>query len=298
MQGVYYSDLVRVFHYNLKFRGNIGYTKVKGVEIILDDNIWTNVAQIPPSADRTSILSTHIDGFNRILTYQSLLRQPDLHISKKLLAGPLTIKARLLYCLIVWILCPRGTNHAQCSEADLLIIYCLMKHIMIDWSMLFMETMLKARKLTQYHLPYSLLISCICEYKQVPTERELCQSTSPSNEISDSSLRQMKIVQFGGGYVHKDDVPNYEDDEGTPSPDPVPPQTNVRSSSNATTGSSISLEDHILGLNQRLEDFFLLSTSRHEEVLSIQGEYAPSPPLGIGKKKQNSHNIGNGIIAV
>ena len=272
MQGVYYSDLVRVFHYNLKFRGNIGYTKVKGVEIILDDNIWTNVAQIPPSADRTSILSTHIDGFNRILTYQSLLRQPDLHISKKLLAGPLTIKARLLYCLIVWILCPRGTNHAQCSEADLLIIYCLMKHIMIDWSMLFMETMLKARKLTQYHLPYSLLISCICEYKQVPTERELCQSTSPSNEISDSSLRQMKIVQFGGGYVHKDDVPNYEDDEGTPSTYLVPRQTNDGSSSKVATRSSTSLEDHSLGLNQRLEDFFLLSTSRHEEVLRSIGE--------------------------
>jgi len=217
MQGVYYPDLVRVFNYNLKFRGNIGYTKVKGVEIILDDDIWINVARIPPSADRTSILSTHIDDFNRILTYQSLLRQPDLHINKKLLAGPLTIEARLLHYLIVWIMCPRGTNHAQSSEADLLIIYCLMIHIMIDWSMLFMETMLKARKLTQYPLPYSFLISRICEYKQVPTEGELCQSTSPSNEISDFSLKQMKIVQFGGGYVHRDDVPNYEDDEGTPS---------------------------------------------------------------------------------
>jgi len=184
MQGVYYPDLVHVFHYNLKFRGNIGYTKVKGVEIILDDDIWTNVALIPPFADRTSIFSTHIDGFNRILTYQSLLRQPNLHINKKLLAGPLTIEARLLHYLIVWILCPRGTNHAQCSEVDLLIIYCLMNHIMIEWSMFFMETMLKARKLTQYPLPYSLLISRICEYKQVPIKGKLCQSTSPSNEIS------------------------------------------------------------------------------------------------------------------
>jgi len=78
MQGVYYPDLVRVFHYNLKFKGNIGYTKVKGVEIIMDDDIWTNVAQIPPSTEHTSILSTHIDGFNRILTYLSLLGQSDM----------------------------------------------------------------------------------------------------------------------------------------------------------------------------------------------------------------------------
>ena len=101
--------------------------------------------------------------------------------------------------------------------------------------MLFMETMLKARKLTQYHVPYSLLMSHICEYKQVPTEGELCQSTSLSNEISNSSLKQMKIVQFGGGYVHKDDVLNYKDDEGTPSRDLVPRPTNDGSSSNATT---------------------------------------------------------------
>ena len=39
MKGVYYPNLVHVFHYNLKFRGDIGYTKVKGVEIILDDDI-------------------------------------------------------------------------------------------------------------------------------------------------------------------------------------------------------------------------------------------------------------------
>jgi len=82
----------------------------------------------------------------------------------------------------------------------------------------------------------------------------------------------MKIVQFGGGYVHKDDVPNYEDDEGTPSTYLVPRQTNDGSSSKVATRSSTSLEDHSLGLNQRLEDFFLLSTSRHEEVLRSIGE--------------------------
>jgi len=82
----------------------------------------------------------------------------------------------------------------------------------------------------------------------------------------------MKIVPFGGGYVHKDDVPNYEDDGGTPSPDPIPPLTNVGSSSNVAIGSSTSLEDYILDLNQRLEDFFLLSISRHEEVLISIGE--------------------------
>jgi len=44
MQGTYYPDLVRAFYYNYKFRDGVGFTKVKGVDIILDDDIWENVA--------------------------------------------------------------------------------------------------------------------------------------------------------------------------------------------------------------------------------------------------------------
>jgi len=32
-----------------------------------------------------------------------------------------------MHYLIIWILCPRATNHAQCIEVDILIIYELLK---------------------------------------------------------------------------------------------------------------------------------------------------------------------------
>jgi len=47
MQGTYYPDLVCAFYYNYKFRDGVGFTKAKGVDIILDDDIWENVAQFP-----------------------------------------------------------------------------------------------------------------------------------------------------------------------------------------------------------------------------------------------------------
>jgi len=49
MQGTYYPDLVRAFYFNYKFRDGVGFTKVKGVDIILDDDIWENVAQLKDS---------------------------------------------------------------------------------------------------------------------------------------------------------------------------------------------------------------------------------------------------------
>ena len=47
-----------------------------------------------------------------------------------------------------------------------------------------------------------------------------------------------------------------------------PVDTNI-SSSSGVGGSSSSLEDNILNLNQRLEEFFLISTTRREEVTSL-----------------------------
>ncbi|WVZ19069.1 hypothetical protein V8G54_006391 [Vigna mungo] len=90
LQGRYYPDLVRVFYYNLKTRDGIAYSKVKGVDIALDYNIWTNVARLPIFDDALHV-PNDFGHFNRILTYRSFLRDPaqDLPNRKHLLVGPL-----------------------------------------------------------------------------------------------------------------------------------------------------------------------------------------------------------------
>ena len=145
MQGTYYPDLVQAFYFNYKFRDGVGFTKVKGVDIILDDDIWENVAQFPIHDGTSPILIAGIEGFNKIFPYRSLMRRLDQEIGRQLLAEPLKVDECLLHYLIVWILCPRGTNHAQCSEADLMIIYAMLNHIPIHWPSIILDTMLKAK---------------------------------------------------------------------------------------------------------------------------------------------------------
>ena len=121
----------------------MGFTKVKGVDIILDDDI--NVAQFPIHDGTSPICTVGIEGFNIIFAYRSFLRRPNQEIGQQMLAGPLKIDERLLHYLIIWILCPRGTNHAQCSEVDLMIIYVMLNHILIHWPSIILYTMLKAK---------------------------------------------------------------------------------------------------------------------------------------------------------
>jgi len=73
MQEKYYPDLVRVFYYNLRIRDEVAYSRVKGVDIIINNDIWENVAKFPINDAVESILNG-IDGFNQILAYQSFLR--------------------------------------------------------------------------------------------------------------------------------------------------------------------------------------------------------------------------------
>jgi len=56
MQGSYYSDIVKVFYYNLKIRDEVAYSRVKGVDIIIDNDIWENVEKFPINDVVESIL--------------------------------------------------------------------------------------------------------------------------------------------------------------------------------------------------------------------------------------------------
>ena len=208
MQGTYYPDLVQAFYFNYKFKDRVGFTKVKGVEIILDDDIWENFAQFPIYDGTSPILTAGIEGFNRIFAYRSFMRRQDQEIGRQLLAGPLKVDELLLHYLLVWILCPRGTNHAQCSEADLMIIYAMLNHIPIHWPSIILDTMLKAKRLPQYPLPYSLLISCICKYTGVNVSDEQSHKTTKANKIAENSSKEMKFIPFGNTYIHKDDMPS------------------------------------------------------------------------------------------
>jgi len=145
MQGKYYPDLVRVFYYNLKIRDEVAYSRVKGVDIIIDNDIWENVAKFSIN-DATESILNGIAGFNRILAYQSFLRNLTQDVGKQLLDKGLKIDERLIHYLIVWILCPRGTKHAHCSEVDLLIMYGILNRVPIKWSSLILDTMLKAKR--------------------------------------------------------------------------------------------------------------------------------------------------------
>lgn len=130
LQGSYYHDLILIFYYNFKYKNRVTFTKVIGIDIILDNDIWTNVAHLLVQKDAINV-QIRLEGFNRVLAFRSFLKNPQQLINMQFLVGGLKMDERLIHYLIVWIICPRASNHTQCSEANLLIIHGPLNHVTI-----------------------------------------------------------------------------------------------------------------------------------------------------------------------
>ncbi|KOM28048.1 hypothetical protein LR48_Vigan492s001200 [Vigna angularis] len=297
-KGCIYPDLIRVFYFNLRYRDGIISTKVKGVRMILDDDIWTNVAQLPIWDDAVKV-HLGLEDFNRMMTFQSFLRHPERQTNRRqLLVGGFKVEERMIHYLIVWILCPRATNHAQCSEQDLLLLYGILNHIHIDWPALIADTMVKAKKSHSYQLPYALLISRILEFKGVSVEGELVQNIETvGTEIGDTTFHQMGFITRGRVLIHKDDDHpdvDEDDDMDTHMADPVSAAApSDAGPSNIPSSSSTSMEEHFARLSKQLEDMSLAQKTHFEEIYEWQrsvDEYMVDQFLDLDVRLSNIEN--------
>ncbi|CAJ1965414.1 unnamed protein product [Sphenostylis stenocarpa] len=268
MQGTYYPDLVRVFYSRFKFKDHVATSRVKGVTIILDDDIWVNVTHFNVRDDAINIFG-ELEDFDRIIAYRSFLCNPSMEIVRLLLAGPLKKEERLLLHLLVWNLCPRATNHAQCSSIDLRIIHAIMNNEPIDWGSLVTMTMLKAKRHPTFKIPYALLISHILKYKGVNVEGEQAVRTTNSNRMLDSTLTKLQMVRVNNIYVHKDNAPNMAENAEDSDEEMVAavefPTENIHTA--GTSSAPPSMEDMFFDMNKRMQEFFTISEERHEEII-------------------------------
>ncbi|KOM58413.1 hypothetical protein LR48_Vigan11g144700 [Vigna angularis] len=266
LRGRYYSDLVRIFYFNLKVRDGFFQTRVKGVDIVLDNDIWTNVAKVPV-LEHSQLVPNDFAQFNKIMVYQSFLRNPRQHNARLFVAGGLKMEERLLHYLIVWLLCPRGSNHAQCSETDLIIMYGILQSIPLNWPLLIQTIMFKAKRLDAAPLPYPLLVSQICEYKGVDVTNEHHETVLPGHKVRDNSLRQMGFIKQGLSYIHLEDALGGQENEDEAADIPMPDPTHAAGPSQVHEEYSLeSLSRQMTEMARLQNEMMNIQNTRHEEI--------------------------------
>jgi len=145
LSGYIYPNLVKVFYTNLTIDGENMNSHVKGVDIEITPKVWFAVTGLRYEGQR--IERGALYDFNKTVFYKACMRYPGEDV-KPFGVGKLAMTPRILKLLIVWMLTPRGSNHATLTEDDLMLLYYLINKVKVNWVPPWWSTWWRPRSLT------------------------------------------------------------------------------------------------------------------------------------------------------
>ena len=192
LSGNIYPDLVKVFLTNLWIDDGVIYSQVKGVDMAITDEVWLSVAGLRDAGTIVSRANvTDLGGF------KSCLRNPNSTM-RSYSVGGLSIIPRLLSYIVIWILTPRGFNHVVLTENDLILMYCLVNKIKVNWVSVIKEQLVRIKKKPEFKIPYAILISSFIEYYDIDVENELNEEVNAPSEITVATLNKIGLKKVNG----------------------------------------------------------------------------------------------------
>ena len=99
----------------------------------ITSDVWNSMAGIKYAGLKVGKGNTSgIQEFNKLQYYKSCMRNPTQSINR-FHASHLNLTPRLVTYIIAWQLIPSGTNHVVLHEEDLILLYCIMNQIKVNW---------------------------------------------------------------------------------------------------------------------------------------------------------------------
>lgn len=154
-----FPNLVKLFYTNFSFEGENMSLHVKGVDMEITPSVLNVVPRLKyPRVKFGKGNIRAIEDFNKRHYYISCLRNPLSQV-KCFHVGTLKLDERIIAFITAWMLTPRGSNHVVLTEEDLVLVYCIMKKIKVNWIYVIKEHMLKSIRLSDYWFLYVILVS-------------------------------------------------------------------------------------------------------------------------------------------
>ena len=101
--------------------------------MVITNYVWTVVTGLKFSGVRINRGNLGVvEEFNKMQFYTNCLKNP-LSKVRNFSVGGLKLDERLIAFIVSWIITPRGSNHSTLCKEDLLLIYCIMNKVKINW---------------------------------------------------------------------------------------------------------------------------------------------------------------------
>jgi len=209
-----FPDLVKVFLTNMWHDEESLYSQVKGIDIAINEEVWLSVIGLRNERAIVSRGNTsELGNFNKVRFYKSCLRNQE-SASKTFNVGGLATIPRILAYIVIWVLTPRGLNRATLIEEDLILMYCLMNKIKVNWVNMIREHLFKVGKKLEYRIPYVILLSQFIEYFDIDVETKVVEEIKALNQITTANLTKIGLKKMKNKkWICKADEESVDDEE-------------------------------------------------------------------------------------
>ncbi|KOM37521.1 hypothetical protein LR48_Vigan03g090300 [Vigna angularis] len=175
MKGDCYLDLVEVFYTNLRVVNGVIHSRVKGVNITIDDNVWSHIIGLKAEG-----LDSHIrdSESKRWLTkraiYVNCLRYPRRYtVDKQYLHDGLNKEEKLIDYVLTWLLLPGRFVEDRMSTEDVFMLNAIKTRIPTNWVAVLKDLMIAAGHKYAHKLPYGVFINQVLILQGVDVSHEV-----------------------------------------------------------------------------------------------------------------------------
>ncbi|KOM47934.1 hypothetical protein LR48_Vigan07g163800 [Vigna angularis] len=207
MKGDWYPDLVRVFYINMRnIDGNL-HSRVKGVNVHIDNDVWFQLAGLKAQGlfSHLRYSETNI-WLKKKDVYINWLRFPRRYTIERLYVHDgLNKEEKITAHIFAWVILPARLVQDRMTTKDVFLLYAINNDVPTNWVEVIKDHMIDAGTKHARHLPYVVFISKILTLQGVDVSGENKCSCNCSNVINRNSLNSIGLVKTTKGWCFKDE---------------------------------------------------------------------------------------------
>lgn len=202
MKGCWYPNLVKVFYHNLKVVNGDIFSKVKGVNIHLDDLILNIVANLPSEGAYSHLPTTETNTLlSKKRVYQDWLRFLGMYSTKYVFSHEGLFKEEnILAHLLAKIILPGRMRNDRMTTKDIYLLYAIKNSIPTNWLQVVKDHMEYIALKRSLHLPYACFLSKVLVLIGVDVSNEQKCIWSSSKTFDNDSIMSLGLVKTMNGW--------------------------------------------------------------------------------------------------
>ncbi|KOM50129.1 hypothetical protein LR48_Vigan08g095600 [Vigna angularis] len=207
MKGECYPGLVEVFYANLKVVNGVIQSRVKGVNITINDYVWSTIVELKAEGLHSHVHDSKSNIWLKNKTiYRDCLRYPGRYKMDKLyLHNCLNKEEKMVTYVLSWLLLPGRALRDRITTEDVFLLNAIKTRIPTNWIEVFKNHMIDVGINHGFNLPYGVFISRVLILQGVDIFEEDRLLCNKSQKIGKASLTHIGLKKTADGWFFRDE---------------------------------------------------------------------------------------------